>query len=278
VGEQSEWLPEVYRPLREAEGDAQPTQVITQLVGVVHMYIESISSYSAGLSCFSSSKIRGAAAPFDKQPSTKVLDDIVYKAATECLGRFKTHFDHKAIHLPATLHGLGIMRVADAQHVLTCTEVLSHLNSLDLQVRATTRAVFHQLWARGLKGRRIGYGIGYFLKLLSCDSDEDGRFLTSVGLCRDGEPLAHLAFLIGPEPDISQRELPTCWLNKRYWRPNPADVANETGELRKGEAPMDPDDYCDPCFAGRDISWLCTNYFDATTLTSDKSKLFMATL
>ena len=118
MGEQSEWLPEVYRPLREAEGDAQPTQVITQLVGVVHMYIESISSYSAGLSCFSSSKIRGAAAPFDKQPSTKVLDDIVYKAATECLGRFKTHFDHKAIHLPATLHGLGIMRVADAQHVL----------------------------------------------------------------------------------------------------------------------------------------------------------------
>ena len=99
------------------------------------------------------------------------IDLIVRDFVKECMA-FPTNVSEQMIHTPWALHGLGIARMAELQHKGCLLGAMKDLNSDDVQVRACSRNVLDQLRSRGLKGSKIGNGLGYLLKVV--DSFDPG--------------------------------------------------------------------------------------------------------
>jgi hypothetical protein len=105
---------------------------------------------------------------------------------------FPTNVSEQMIHTPWALHGLGIARMAELQHKGCLLGAMKDLNSDDVQVKACSRYVLDQIRSRGLKGSKIGTGLGYLLKVV--DQDEiDFTYL-------------------GPHQDEIERDVETVWL------------------------------------------------------------------
>ena len=99
------------------------------------------------------------------------IDLIVRDFVKECMA-FPTNVSEQMIHTPQALHGLGIARMAELQHKDCLLGAMKDLNSDDVQVRTCSRYVLDQLRSRGLKGSKIGNGLGYLLKVV--DSFDPG--------------------------------------------------------------------------------------------------------
>ena len=120
------------------------------------------------------------------------IDLIVRDFVKECMA-FPTNVSEQMIHTPQALHGLGIARMAELQHKDCLLGAMKDLNSDDVQVRTCSRYVLDQLRSRGLKGSKIGNGLGYLLKVV------------------DSTPALSFTYL-GPHQDEIERDVETVWL------------------------------------------------------------------
>ena len=205
----ADWLPEIEARLEKLRSKHSILRLrnisARQICGIVKTYMSSTIAFSAALAPYPEEIVRGQQGALHNTTPCDALDQCIYEACRDSF-RYREHFDHEAVFLPQhslLSGGLGLQRTRNLQSVESCCETLANLNSLDPQVRNTTRSVLHQLRARGRSGRKIGAGIGLFIR--DCLQVTDG----------DGESVMHL--LHTRTPDVFQSELPTCWLANVKW-------------------------------------------------------------
>ena len=128
-----------------------------QVANTAKVMLQSISRYPGWMGLYDDTQ-------------SEVIDQAVARAVREAFYT-RGHVSSKCIFFPKRMHGLDLTPCAELQKLDCIRLAVRHLNSTDPQVRDSTRHVFKEMRARGLKGRRCGAGLGYLLKFVDENPD-----------------------------------------------------------------------------------------------------------